>query len=526
MKRQRAVITVFFCLLSVVFLAFCFTILEAVRFSGARAQCRNVTSLGLWSVFSEYDNILLEDYGLFAVDAAYGGDLISKEKIKGKLTGYIEENGKPASDLVSSLPGLLLDPWKVSSRDTSINQYALLTDRGGEYYYQQAVEYMAKTAWSDAIGKLKDAYQDAQGVRQAESEFENGRKEADKESRKEASGIKEAKKEQTTYTITEDDGSETLVTDQNAVKEVEKAQKKGKKHDPREKMAQLKSGNLLKLTCGNIKLSQKSISSKDLLSKRRGNKGVLNLDTPRGGMVDDLLFREYLLDHFRSFKDGPGDEALLYQAEYLIGGKYKDQDNLKKTVRSLLFLREGFNYMFLVTNPAKNKEASALAALILGWTGKPLLIAALKHALLLEWAYAESLFDARILLHGGRIPLKKSAGSWHVPLKALMKMKKYLTKADKAAASGTTGLQYEDYLRLLLNLTGMSKLKKRSLDMIDLNMRTVCGCPSFRADNCIIGITVKTNWTIPSIFGKVPAALLGTGDLSTDLFVEGGFAYR
>ena len=33
MKRQRAVITVFFCLLSVVFLAFCFTILEAVRFS-------------------------------------------------------------------------------------------------------------------------------------------------------------------------------------------------------------------------------------------------------------------------------------------------------------------------------------------------------------------------------------------------------------------------------------------------------------------------------------------------------------
>ena len=210
----------------------------------------------------------------------------------------------------------------------------------------------------------------------------------------------------------------------------------------------------------------------------------------------------------------------------LIGGKYKDQDNLKKAIRSLLFLREGFNYMYLVSDPAKNKEASALAALVLGWTGKPLLIAALKHVLLLEWAYAESLFDARILLHGGRIPLKKSAGSWHVPLKALMKMKKYLTKADKAAASGTTGLQYEDYLRLLLNLTGMSKLRQRSLDMIDLNMRTVCGCPSFRADNCVIGMTVKTNWTIPSVFGKVPAALLGTGDLSTDILVEGGFAYR
>ena len=526
MKRQPAVITVFFCLLSVGFLAFGFTVLEAVRFAGARAQCRNVTSLGLWSVFSEYDNILLEDYGLFAVDAAYGGDLISKEQMTGKLSSYMEENGKPAQSLAGRLPGLLLDPWKVKPTETRIDQYALLTDRGGEYYYQQSVEYMAKTAWSDAIGKLKDAYSDAQGMRQAESEYENSRTEAEKEGGNEAGEIADAKRELTTYEVTDENGTVTVCEDPDAVAAVEQAQKEGAKHDPREKMAQLKNGKLLELTCGSIKLSRKSISGSTLLSKRRGNKGVLSLDTPRGGVVDDLLFREYLLDHFRNFKDGPGDEALLYQAEYLIGGKYNDQDNLKKTIRSLLFLRESFNYAFLVMNPARSEEASALAWLILGWTGKPLLIAALKHALLLEWAYAESLFDARILLHGGRIPLKKSDADWHVPLSALMKMKKHLKKADSVAAGGTVGLQYEDYLRLLLNLTGISKLKTRSLDMLELNMRTVCGCPSFRADNCVIGMTVKTGWNIPSIFGKVPAALLGTGDLCANISVEGGFAYQ
>ena len=105
-------------------------------------------------------------------------------------------------------------------------------------------------------------------------------------------------------------------------------------------------------------------------------------------------------------------------------------------------------------------------------------------------------------------------------------MKKHLKKADSVAAGGTVGLQYEDYLRLLLNLTGISKLKTRSLDMLELNMRTVCGCPSFRADNCVIGMTVKTGWNIPSIFGKVPAALLGTGDLCANISVEGGFAYQ
>ena len=94
------------------------------------------------------------------------------------------------------------------------------------------------------------------------------------------------------------------------------------------------------------------------------------------------------------------------------------------------------------------------------------------------------------------------------------------------AAGGSSGLAYEDYLRLLLNLTGVSKLRTRSLDLLELNMRTVCGCPSFRADNCVVGMTVVTGWKIPSIFGKVPAALLGTGDLSADIKIEGGFAYR
>ena len=526
MKRQRAVITVFFCLLSVVFLAFCFTILEAVRFSGARAQCRNVTSLGLWSVFSEYDNILMEDYGLFAVDAAYGGELISKDQLRGKLDTYMKENDRPASGMSGALSGFLLDPWKVSAGASQIREYALLTDRSGEYFYQQAVEFMAKTALSGAIGKLKDAYQDAEGIRQVESEFENSRKASEKESKSEKKGVNAAKKELTTYTEKSEDGSVTVRKDPDAADAVRKAEREGKKNDPREKMAQLKNGNLLKLTCGDIKLSQKKISSSELLSKRRGNKGVLSLDTPRGGMVDDMLFREYLLDHFRSFKDGPGEDTILYQAEYLIGGKYTDQDNLKKVIRSLLFLREGFNYIFLETSPARNKEASALAMLIIGWTGKPVLVGVVKQALLLEWAYAESLFDARILLHGGRIPLRKTEAEWHVPLNALMKMKSYLKNADGIASGGTTGLQYEDYLRLLLNMTGISKLKTRSLDMIELNMRTVCGCPSFRADNCVVGMTVKTDWSIPSIFGKVPAALLGTGDLSAGITVEGGFAYR
>lgn len=526
MRRPRAVITVFFCLLSVVFLAFAFTVIEAVRYAGAKAQCANVTTLGLWSVFSEYDNILLEDYGLFGVDASYGEELVSREGMQKKLGTYTKENEQVVSELSGTLPGLLLDPWKISSQELKIDEYALLTDRGGEYYYQQAVEYMHKTAWADSIGKLKDAYQDAEGIKQMESEYENSRKSSAEDMQGVGRGADDAKRELTTVTTTDKNGNTITYVDENAVKRVEQQKKEGENANPLDQVEEVKNGDLLKLVCGRIKLSKKKIDGSDLLSKRSGNKGVLSLDTPRGGTIDDLLFKEYLLDHFRNFKEGGGDESLLYQMEYLIGGKYSDQDNLKKTVRSLLFMREGFNYLFLLTNMTRSKEASALATAIIGWTGKPALIAAVKQALLLAWAYGESLFDARILLHEGRIPLKKTDATWHVPLSGLMNLKKVLPKADKVAAGGTTGLQYEDYLRLLLNTIDMSKLKKRSLDMIDLNMRTVCGCPSFRADNCVIGMTVETTWNIPSVFGKVPAALLGTGDLSASVKINGGFAYR
>ena len=245
-KKHRAVITVFFCLLSVAFMGFCFTIVEAVRFSGARAQCANVTSLGLWSVFSEYENILLEDYSLFAVDAAYGGDLVSRERLTEKLSSYIKENENVTKELSSKLPGLLLDPWKVSAGEVKIDQYALLTDRGGEYYYQQAVEYMAKTGWANAIGKLKDAYRDAEGIREVESEYENNRKASEEDMKEVKSGAKDAKKELSTVTITDEYGNETEVTDSEAAERVKKQEAEGKKKDPTQRIEEMRKEDLLK----------------------------------------------------------------------------------------------------------------------------------------------------------------------------------------------------------------------------------------------------------------------------------------
>ena len=537
MRRQRAVITVFFSLLSVIFLAVSFTVTEAVRVAGARAACANASSLGLWSVFSEYDNDLLEDYGLFAVNGGSEGNPVSEEYLLSKLDGYVKENENVTADMSGKLPGLLMDPWKISASRQQVDRYALLTDGGGNYYYQQAVEYMRKTAWANALGKLEAMYSDSQKIRQAESEFEATQEKVNNDMKSFDQDIESAKQELGMSSGSSGTGGAgsgngggsageiVIVAEGEDAERLRQAEEEGRKKNPLEQIESLRRRSVLELVLGKGKVSTRRLQSESLFSKRSRNQGKMILDTPRGGKMDNLLFREYLLDHFRNCADRYNSSILNYQLEYVIMGKYSDEQNLKKIAKKLLFLREGMNYAFLVTSPSCNAQISALAMTVVGWTGKPVLVEAFKHAVLLAWAYGESLFDVRILFHGGRVPLKKSEASWNVPLENLISLETDLKRADNVAAGGTTGLNYEDFLRILVNMTPLPQLKRRSLDLIELNMRTLEGKSSFRVDNCVIGMTSSTDWEIPTVFGRVPAALLGTGEVSFHTKVEGGFAY-
>ena len=524
-RRPKAVITVFFSLLSVLFIAVIFTVTEAVRVAGARAQCADITSLGCWSVFSEYENVLLEDYGLFGVDGAQGGGVFSKENLKAKLVSYMEKNTDTASGMSGKLPGILLDPWKVSADETAIDQYALLTDRGGEYYYQQAVAYMRQTAWSRALGKLEDLYRDAEGIREAESEYESSTKESAKGMKSLEKEVQSARNETASADTGTSDGSIVIVAEGEEAETLRRAQEEGEKKNPLEKIKSLQSRGILELVCGRGKVSSKSLDSGELYSKRPASRGVLALDTPYGGHVDNLLFCEYLIDHFRNYSDRFDSKVLSYQLEYLIAGKRSDEANLKTIARRLLAIREGLNYAFLLADKTCSLEATALASLILGWTGRPALIATIKHALLLAWAYGESLFDVRILLHGGRVPLAKTRDNWNVPLSSLINLESDLKRADQAARGPSSGLQYEDYLRLLLDMQGRPVLQKRSLDLIELNIRALDGYSAFRVDNCVIGLTCKVRWTIPAVYSRVAGALAGTSLPGFRVLVEGGFSY-
>ena len=188
----------------------------------------------------------------------------------------------------------------------------------------------------------------------------------------------------------------------------------------------------------------------------------------------------------------------------------------------LILLREAYNYLHLQKDPKALKETSTLAALILGWTGNAALIESFRELLVIYWAYGESLYDVRILMHKGKVPLIKTAADWHVPLSQLHDLPSRLEKADRTAGRG---LAYADYLRLLLNMQSVKVQKERALDLLELNLQSEEGCETFRADACVIAMKNVCTFRIRPVFSAVPKAFLGTGFSGGEIRIEGGFAY-
>lgn len=62
---KRGSITIFLALILSLLLSLVCTSIESVRMAAARTQILNSMDIGLYSLFGQYDRILLKDYDLF-----------------------------------------------------------------------------------------------------------------------------------------------------------------------------------------------------------------------------------------------------------------------------------------------------------------------------------------------------------------------------------------------------------------------------------------------------------------------------
>ena len=518
--RCKGTITVFLSLISILFLSLLCTAIESARIQGARAKAAAALDMGLFSVFGEFENEVLEQYDVFFLDGACGNGNYSTEELREKLTDYMSYNVEPNK-------GHLLggyDPFKLSLDQTRIEGVQLATDQNGAAFYQQAVGFMKENLATEALNIWMERKEQGNQLQEAGELYEQSDKNIMEEletlQREQAAAEQQRKEEQKKQ-------EEQLRESGIEVKPQEEATPSlSPSLNPLEVIKKIKKRGTMSLVLGNKEISQKTLTT-DIASRRFRRKGDLPVKKEHSGLTADLLFQQYLFERYSLFTDVEKEEPLDYALEYILCGKLSDEANLKSVVKKLLFFREGSNFVYLSSNPQKKLQADALAALIVGAIPIPGLQAVTAYALILVWAYAESLMDLRILFSGGKVPITKTDLSWKLDLDSIPQIVEILdgTDGSKGGTSAKDGLDYAGYLQALFVMGKTSSYPMRALDLMEGYIRKNTSNHGFRADQAIVKMKVSAKYTIPPLFLRVSSAFLKTGTTSVQYEATGTFAY-
>lgn len=466
-REQKGSITLFLALILTLIFSLCFSLLEAARVEALDAIAARKLRLEVESMFGEYQSDLWREYGLLFLD---GGNANGELDLAGLEGRRIE-----AASMEQKSAGF----YQMALRDLEIAEYALATDQGGAAFVRQACAAMQAqlaTGAADALrGKLADGEELAKEGEELESQWESAKDAMTK--------AKEIEKDN----------------------EVEKPepQASGKAvgnlpENPMESVDLLKKSLTLNLVVENpAEVSAKTFPVSESLSRRAKAQG--NRKLPAGGVMDRVWLMQYL-DRYFSCKTGTGkagskEHALDYELEYILAGKGSDSENLETVVKELLFVREAANFATIMQDGKKQALALEIATAAVGFTGLAPLIQAVKVGILLAWCYVESILDVRCLLSGGKVALVKPTSDWKSDVSL---GEKALAEKDKDDQGENGGLNYREYLQILLVLVGEKTLAYRAMDVIERNL--ALQEPSFRMDCQLHSVRTGAVYTARPLF--------------------------
>ena len=443
-QSYNAYLTVYLALCLMVILSLFLALIDGARRNGARLEAEIVTDIGLQSIMAEYHRELMRQYNLFAIDASYGTALCSKVNTEEHLQKYLKKNLNYEDVFLSDY--LYRDYLGLGLEQAQLQKISILTDERGAVFRRCAVEAIKADVGLNIL-------EDVQGW--METIEVNGLEE----------GKEEEQKQEYDAQIEEFEDIEI----DNPTRELENKKKQG----------------ILKLvTEKEAELSQNAIYTENLIMGRmqRGQVNRGNMESGTGTdaeeLVEKFIFQEYLLQYMGRYGTEYEEDALRYQVEYLIAGKDSDMENLRSVANRLCALREAANAMYLLSNDTKRGEIKVAAQIACVMILQPQLIPIVEGAILLAWAYAESIYDIKSLLAGGKVPLIKDDRSWHYSLSAALEG----DLKDQTQDGG--GLAYKDYLRIFMMLTDTDTLTARAMNMVEADIRKTPGNAAFRLDGC------------------------------------------
>ncbi len=254
--------------------------------------------------------------------------------------------------------------------------------------------------------------------------------------------------------------------------------------DPIKFIENLKNSNILSFVYPNQEqLSNRNVNLAELPSHRVLQKGVGSiLQKAEKNVANQIMFVGYLTEHFNNMLTGTFQNPLLYEVEYLLAGKGSDKENLEIVADKILAIRMAANYTYLMSDEMKKAEAESVAIGICSLLAIPEATQVLQQAMLLAWAYGESVVDLRVLFKGEKVPLAKTTDTWQLRISNLFQ----LTEGEAAGEKhSVNGVDYAYYMQALLMTEETEKLCMRALDLIELNT-------GVRTDECLTSVSVKS----------------------------------
>ncbi len=446
---KKGYLTVYLSLTLAVLLSLILTLVEGARINATRLHALCAADISINSVLSEFNKELFEQYDLLFVDTTYCGGAGGIEAVRARLAHYLTEN------LDGSTPVMSRDLLEMKLTSVDIPEYALATDNNAEAVRRQVADYMDTTLKGMLISGIDDLTSELAG---SGFDYDTGARRA--EVRGEIDSI----------------GLPTVENEEGELEEIPL-------NNPADNVESIRNAGILGMVLDDTaSISRTRTELSDYLSHRSliSGYGISEEERSLGRSAGPLTYDEYLFDkcgYYNHLKEG---SLLSYEIEYVIKGNESDWDNLEAVCRTLSLWREGANFAYLCTDGGRMAEAEALALSLTAVIMCPELAEPVKWAILLAWAYVESLQDIRILLDGDGVPVVKTFETWHTDISCL-----FHPKSAIRSYPGQPGAKYGDYLKTMLIMTSFSGVLPRSMDIMEMDVRLTAGNGSFKMDYCM-----------------------------------------
>lgn len=437
---RKASITIYLSLSLSIFIGFCLFLIQMSIENQQKIFFHGAVEIAMNSVLGEYSVALNERYGLFYVDTSYLDKESSVDHLQEQLIFYLNENMTGRLEKENTPWGSLrLKEVTIPSVETAAAGYGLSFKNQAVRYAQSSMECQKKQK------EVQEAIHCFEGAAYTDSM-------ADWRARMEQIEAIELP---------------VLENEKGELCEVALA-------NPADWAYGLLESDLLFL----CEVNENTMTSFHYpLDHCLSGRGIRNIQSIQRSFRDDEeWFLSYLFIQMGNYQSSRDNSVWSCQLEYLLGGKDNDPDNLREVISELLSWRMNDNASMAFADGGLYEEALDCADGLMAVNLKPEFRQPVAESILYACAFLESISDVRCLLQGECVPLQKEAHNMSVE----DVMESQLYRRGNAG-----GLSYSQYLAGFLWLEKEEVIILRTMDLMEMDIRSITQNPFFCMDDCV-----------------------------------------